>query len=97
MHKRLIAALHECGVDNLEIYETVIQSRTDGSECRDYDAVNIIGLVAAAHMEKSTARAEEDSDGLVDVDFDGLVIDEAKAAGFPLFRLAECTSGIVIH
>lgn len=97
MRRDLVAALRECGVDNMETYETVVHSRVDGSECLDYAAVNIIGLVAAADMERSGAHLPEDSDGLIDVDFDGLVIDEAKAAGFLLFRLAECVSGVVVH
>lgn len=58
-------------------------------------AVNIVGLVAAADLERSVYTAN--GTPLIHVDFDSLVIDEARARELPLFRLAECVSAKIIH
>ena len=47
-------------------------------------------------MEKSNATIH-DNVPLLDVDFDGLTIDEKKAKGHMFFRLAESTSAIAVH
>lgn len=62
----------------------------------NYKAVNILGLVSAADMQKSIATVH-DGIPLIDVDFDELVIDEQKTKGIKLFRLAESTNAILIH
>lgn len=96
MTKRLLEALQNSGVDNLDVYQTVITHPTTGFQTREYVAVNIIGLVAAVDMDGSTVIGGNEN-GLVDVDFEGVRIDPAKARGFLLFRLAESTNGIVVH
>lgn len=96
MTKRLLSAFHKAGVDNLDIYETIIRHPVTGFETSDYVAVNIIGLVAAVDMDKSNIVGGNE-DGLVDVDFEGLTIDPEKARGLLLFRLAESTNAIVVH
>ena len=91
----LIGVLERAGVDNLDLYECVLSNPVTGTTFTDYKAVNIIGLVAAADMGKSKYQAPT---GLVtDVDFDSLVIDQARVGDLLLFRLAECVSGIVVH
>ena len=95
-HKDVVAALKECGVDNIETYKTRITNEKTGEVCEDYLAVNIVGLVKAADMSKSKAVMHT-SDGLIDTDFDSLVLNEEAAAGYKLFRLAENISGVVIH
>jgi hypothetical protein len=92
----LVAALRTAGVDNLQTYRAEIRDTLDGSVDRDYQAVNVIGVIAAADMAKSKFTAHS-SPALIDVDFDSLVIDPAKARGQKLFRLAECVSGVAIH
>ena len=47
-------------------------------------------------MAKSVFTAHS-APALVDVDFDRLVIDPARARGQKLFRLAECVTGVLIH
>lgn len=61
-----------------------------------WKAVNILGLVAAADMQKSIATVH-DGIPLIDVDFDELVIDEKKTKGIKMFRLAESTNAILVH
>ena len=67
-----------------------------GAVFTNYKAVNVLGLVAAADMEKSIATVH-DGIPLIDVDFDELVIDETKTKGIKMFRLAESTNAILIH
>lgn len=96
MHKRLLAALQEAGVDNLDVYPCVIINEGTGFRTEDYVAVNLIGLVKAVDIDNSNVTGG-DSDHLLDTDFDGLVIDPKKAKDHLMFRLAENTSAIVIH
>lgn len=95
MLKDLISVLREAGVDNLDTYPVVIRSKTNSEVCHDYLAVNIIGSVAAADMEQS--EIIDEGDGMVDVMFGSLVIDEDKARGHLLFRLAQSAIAVVVH
>ncbi len=98
MIKELVAALQSAGVDNLDTYPVVIHSETGVPDCHDYLAVNIIGAIAAADLDKSEYDDEdEDFDGLFDVMFDYIVIDEDKAKGQLLFRMAESVSTVLVH
>lgn len=97
MTKELVDALHSAGVDNLDIYPVVIHSQTGKPDCHDYVAVNVIGIVAAADMDQSEYDDDEFFDGLFDVSFDSIVIDEAKAEGHLLFRMAEAVSTVIVH
>lgn len=96
MTKRLLKALQEAGVDNLDIYPCVIVNEETGFRTVDYVAVNLIGLVSAVDIGKSNVTGG-DSDHLLDTDFDGLTIDPKKAKDHLMFRLAKNTSAIVIH
>ncbi len=96
MNKRLLAALQEAGVDNLDVYPCVIVNEGTGFRTEDYVAVNLIGLVKAVDIDNSNVTGEG-SDHLLDTDFDGLAIDPEKAKDYLMFRLAENTSAIVIH
>ena len=96
MSSRLLTAFRKSGVDNVDVYRTVITHPTTGFQTTDYFAVNIIGLVAAADMDNSNLLGGNE-EGLLDVDFEGVRIDPGKAAGLLMFRLAESTNGIVVH
>ncbi|WP_281556010.1 DUF1629 domain-containing protein [Thalassomonas sp. RHCl1] len=93
----LIQSLKECGIDNLDTHECEIADPDNGNVYKNYKAVNIIGLIAAADMEKSNATIHPNGPPLIDVDFDGLTIDETKTNGALLFRLAESTNAIIVH
>jgi len=91
-----IQTLRECGVNNFDTYNVAISDPDDDTVHTNYKAVNILGLVAAADMKKSIATVH-DGIPLIDVDFDELVVDEKKADGILLFRLAESTNSILVH
>lgn len=92
----LVAAMREAGVDNLDFYDVVIRDPDDGKSHTNYRAVNIIGVVAAADMGKSKATVHTGGP-VIDVEFDDLVLDEAKPRGALIFRLAEATATILVH
>jgi hypothetical protein len=93
----LLEAMRQGGVDNLDAYEAEILDPDSGGRIRDYKAINIIGLLAAADMEKSRATVHPGGPPLLDVDFDGLVVDESKTHGALIFRLAESNNAILVH
>ncbi|AUX27885.1 uncharacterized protein SOCEGT47_084850 [Sorangium cellulosum] len=95
MSGRLVSALLACGVDNIDHYRAVLKN-TDTGQTYDYRAVNIVGLVAAADLASSVWESH-DGDARIDTSFDELVVDEGKALGALMFRLAENTSTILIH
>ncbi len=95
MRDDLIEALKAVGVDNLQLFSAVIIDPATGAEHRNYKAFNIVGVVAAADMEKSERMPTTDST-MIDVDFSSLAIDEAKASPFRLFRLAESVNAIIV-
>ncbi len=92
-----IQALRDAGVDNLISYRCAITDPDDGKVYTNYKAVNVIGLIAAADMDKSNATVYPNGPPLIDADFDGLVVDESKTHGALLFRLAESNNAILVH
>ena len=84
------------GVDNLITYPANLLDPTTGQKFTNYKAINILGVIACADMDKSEWQAPSGSP-IIDVDFDSLVIDESKAHNFLMFRLAECVSAIIVH
>ena len=95
MRNDLVACIRDAGVTNFDAYPTVLRDPAAGREWRDYVSVNVIGLVAAADFKQSSYRLN-DSRPMINVDFDSLVIDETKALGLKMFRLAECVTAIII-
>lgn len=91
----MIAALHEAGVDNLQLFDVVIHDRGSGRDYMDFKAVNIVGTIACADLEGSDY--ESFGEPIIDVDFDSLAIDPSRTGGALMFRLAECLTGIVVH
>ena len=91
-----IAALRELGIYNFDLYDVAILDPDDGTIHTNYKAVNVLGLVAAADMNKSIATVH-DGIPLIDVDFDKLVVDEKKTKGIQMFRLAESSNAILVH
>lgn len=92
----LINALKECGVDNLQVFDVKVLDPETGDYLENYRAVNIVGLMAVADMEQSDATVHHNPP-LLDVEFDNLVIDESKAKGILMFRLAEASGTIMVH
>lgn len=92
-----IDALHVGGVDNLQLFRAVIHDPDNGKDYLNYKAVNLIGLIRAADMNKSEATVHPGGPPLLDVDFDSLVIDESTTYNLKIFRLAESSSAILLH
>lgn len=92
----LVAALKDCGVNNIQVFDALVHDPETGEDLRNYKAVNIIGAVAAADMAKSDAIVHS-GPALFDVEFDKLVIDPTRARNLPMFRLAEATGTILVH
>lgn len=91
----VIAAVRSAGVDNFETFDVELLDARTNTSLGNYKAVNVIGLVAAADLKKSKFTAH--GPPLVDVDFDSVAIDQAKARDLAMFRLAECVTAVVIH
>lgn len=92
----LLAAMREAGVDNLDTYEVVLVDLENQARHSTHKAVNIIGAISAADMSKSDAIINTGGP-IIDVDFDRLSVDERKARGALIFRLAESTNAILVH
>jgi len=76
--RRLLTALQEAGVDNLDAYPCVIINEETGFRTEDYVAVNLIGLVNAVDIDNSNVTGGN-SDYMLDTDFNGMVIAPKKA------------------
>ena len=96
MSERLVSTLQTAGVDNLQVFRATIYDPNSGTRRNDYRVVNIVGRVAAADLDKSV-WSSSGGRPIIDVNFDSLAINEQRAGGLLLFRLAECISAIVIH
>ena len=94
--ERMLLAIREAGVDNLDVYDAVVRDTATGRPYKEYKAVNIVGAIACADLGKSDYQAPSGSE-IVDVDFDSLAIDESKTRGVLMFRLAECITAILVH
>ena len=90
--QRLADALAKAGVDNLQLFEIEISDPRNRAVYRDHLAMNVIGAVSCADLEASEYRSRD----IPRVNFTKLVIDEQRAAGLHLFRLAESLKYILI-
>lgn len=93
MSRALVETLQQAGVDNLELHEALIREEVGGREYRDYWAVNVVGLIAAADKARSSTSSLEGLGTWVHK----LVLDEQATRGALLFRLREGPSKIVVH
>ncbi len=95
MTVRLATSLQEAGVDNVEFFPAVLTNTTTGQRF-DYQAFNVVGVVAAADLGKSEWTSD-DGVPVADVSFESLVLDESKAGGLKMFRLAENINALLVH
>ncbi len=89
---RLIKVLEDCGVDNIQLFDAELIS-PDGDVFKNYKAVNIIGLVECADMEKSDFLPGTKPPM---VSFSKVVIDKSKAKDLDFFRMQENSLYIVL-
>lgn len=93
MSKKFLTLMQEAGVDNLQAFPAVVQSETDGTIWENYFAVNILGMVSCADLEKS--KYTEIMPG--HYRFKELAINTEKVKGALVFRLHEHCPTIIIH
>ena len=92
MQQRLVDVLRSSGVDNLQLFPTVVTREDTAEEVPGYVTVNVVGRVACAVMQKSKTSP------LANVSyFHELVIDPGKARGLFMFRLHESPMLILVH
>jgi hypothetical protein len=91
--QRFIDTLKAAGIRNLDLYDAEVIDRERGKTYRNYKAVNIIGRLSCADLEKSEYLPGYKPPLMK---FRNLVIDESRAMGQPLFRLAENTLFILV-
>ncbi len=96
MRKDLLQALVEGGVSNLDTYRALIHDPIDRKTYDNYLAVNVVGVIAAADLDKSVYDHGV-PERMISMDFDSLAIDESKPHSALMFRLAECVTGIAVH
>jgi len=95
----LIKALQEAGVSNLQCFPAEVSSSVDGTVWKNYQAVNVIGLIACADLEKSKyiIIADRCGEGAVPLmGFKKLKVDPVRARDQLFFRLAEEPSTIIV-
>lgn len=93
MSDRLVDALKSVGVDNLQCFDAIVENPSTGDSWNGFNAVNIIGRIACADLRQSVY--DKIGGGLLG--FDWLVVDQDKAHGALLFRLAEAPGIIIAH
>lgn len=91
MSQRLVDALQSAGVDNLQLFDADIVRKDTGEKLGGYRVVNILGLVSAADSRASKGRPLANK-----TFFETLVLDETRARGHLMFRLAESLNDIII-
>ncbi len=89
--RQMIDTIRACGVDNLQAFPARIKNGATGAIIDDYVVVNVIGVVAAADLAAS--KSQPLAGGKF---FDELVVDEKKAGGLLMFRLAESRIEIIV-
>lgn len=92
----LLRVVRGTGADNIQDFEVEVVDPVAGTMFRNYRAINIIGMLSVADLQKSDWSAPGGIP-LISVDFDSLAIDRQKAKPWMIFRLAECVTGIVVH
>ena len=99
MSTKMVHCLEKAGVNNFQTFPVVLQNPETGESWNNYVAVNIIGLVEAADLEKS----EYDilMDGSQDIPpllaFESISLFRKKLNDLLLFRMAESPGTIIIH
>lgn len=91
----LVQTLVQAGVSNLQAFPARITDTQSRTVHTDYVAVNIVGCIAAADLDRSVFTPGHAP--AFHTAFRELVIDDAKASGQLMFRLLQAVSTIVVH
>lgn len=90
---RLIEVLQSAGVRNLDLYDVEVIDEVRHQTHTHFKAVNIIGRVSCADLEKSVHIPGHKPPLM---EFEKLVLDESRTMGLPMFRLAEAVQFILL-
>ena len=99
LSKHMYEVLLAAGVNNIDVYPVEI-SHPDGTiapESDNYFVFNLLGAVAAVDLANTVYDPSTQVASSMKMSFDSLAIDEAKAKGHLMFRLAESLSTILVH
>ncbi|MFV9615436.1 MAG: imm11 family protein [Gammaproteobacteria bacterium] len=91
--ERLLNILTSVGVDNIQTYDVVVTDSRNSKTYNNYKAVNIVGLLSCANLEKS--RYIKGS-GPPLMFFEHLVINQDMINDFSMFRLGEAAGTILV-
>lgn len=91
--ERLLNLLNSWGVDNIQTYDALLTDARNNHVYNNYKAVNIVGMVSCANLEKSKYI---EGSGPPLMYFEHLIIDEGKISGSLMIRLAESASVILV-
>ena len=92
MSDRFVKLLTNAGVDNLQVFPAIVKSLVDDTTWDNYFAVNVLGLISCADLNKSTYT--EIMSG--SYRFKKLAIDTSKTKGALLFRLKEDSPTLIM-
>ena len=95
MSKRLKETIESAGVDNIRFHPVTLR-KTESGETYEYFAFNLIGLVDAVDLGKSTMTSP-DGDFIGDTVITDLSVDEGKTRELLMFRLKQKFSVILAH
>jgi hypothetical protein len=93
-HFRLCEVLTDFGVDNIQYFPVTLRDQDGVVVTENYRLVNIVGLLDCIDMDKSKVKHWKSGMGF---DFLSMVIDEKKVQGFPIFRLKDDPTKVVIN
>lgn len=98
--KNFLDALEKCGIDNFQAFPAKLINPDTGQSWEDYFALDVIGLIKAADMEKSDFDTLMEGDnGGIEVpllSFRDVVLNKDKVKGALLFRMAESPAVLVV-
>ena len=92
---RMLQVLRDVGVDNFDAYAVVLVDPEDNARHEGYWAIQVIGRIAAADLDKSDV-SDPLGVGHTALQFRELALDESRAMALPLFRLHESVSTILV-
>ncbi len=99
LSKHMYEVLLAAGVNNIDVYPVEI-SHPDGTiapESDNYFVFNLLGAVAAVDLAKTVYDPNTQVASMITMSFDSLAVDETKAQGHLMFRLAESLTTILVH
>jgi len=95
MTSRLKEAFTAAGVDNIDFYDAILRDSENNKEFH-YFAFNVIGLVSAVDLRKSSLSSF-DGDYKIDSSIRGMTIDKTRTQNLLCFRLLENVKTLVVH